>query len=132
MIGGSPRLIICNKENFQMMPAKRIDSRRRAPQFVYFNIMLFRSSFGEVLLRCLSHTKATYTMSEAHSGVFGAHQSGAKLHFQIKRMGYDWATMVKDCMDYAQSCQPCQFHANFICQPQESLHPTTASWQFDA
>ncbi|GAA0173341.1 hypothetical protein LIER_41506 [Lithospermum erythrorhizon] len=26
-------------------------------------------------------------------------------------------TKVKDCMEYAQSCQPWQFHANFIHQP---------------
>ncbi|KAL0406167.1 UNVERIFIED_CONTAM: hypothetical protein Slati_3930600 [Sesamum latifolium] len=39
-------------------------------------------------------------MTEAHSGVCGAHQSGPKLHFRIKRMGYYWPTMVKDCLEY--------------------------------
>ncbi|GAA0165538.1 hypothetical protein LIER_20919 [Lithospermum erythrorhizon] len=80
---------------------KKIDIRRRAPRFVYFNDTSFRRSFGEVRLRCLSSTKAVEAMNEAHSGVCGAHQSGAKLHFQIKRMGYYWPTMVKDCMEYA-------------------------------
>ncbi|PIN06337.1 hypothetical protein CDL12_21109 [Handroanthus impetiginosus] len=32
-------------------------------------------------------------MSKAHSGICGLHQSGPKLHFQIKRMGYYWPTM---------------------------------------
>ncbi|KAK4384634.1 hypothetical protein Sango_3041300 [Sesamum angolense] len=63
---------------------------------------------------------------------FGAHQSGPKLHFRIKRMGYYWPTMVKDCMDYARRCQACQFHANLIHQPPEPLQPTVASWPFDA
>ncbi|GAA0143523.1 hypothetical protein LIER_04188 [Lithospermum erythrorhizon] len=40
--------------------------------------------------------------------------------------------MVKDCMDYERSCKPCQFHANFIHQPPEPLHPTTMSWSFDS
>ncbi|GAA0149119.1 hypothetical protein LIER_08378 [Lithospermum erythrorhizon] len=40
--------------------------------------------------------------------------------------------MVKECMEYAQSCEPCQFHANFIHQPPEPLHPTIASWTFGA
>ncbi|KAL0295506.1 UNVERIFIED_CONTAM: hypothetical protein Sangu_2507700 [Sesamum angustifolium] len=71
-------------------------------------------------------------MEEAHSGVCGAHQSGPKLHFHIKRMGYYWPTMVKDCIDYARRCQACQFHANLIHQPPELLHPTVASWPFDA
>ncbi|XP_050374792.1 uncharacterized protein LOC126792411 [Argentina anserina] len=39
--------------------------------------------------------------------------------------------MVKDCMEYAQKCQACQFHANFIHQTPEPLHPTIASHPFD-
>ncbi|KAL0387546.1 UNVERIFIED_CONTAM: hypothetical protein Sradi_2636400 [Sesamum radiatum] len=40
--------------------------------------------------------------------------------------------MVKDCIDYARRYQVCQFHANLIHQPHEPLHPTIASWPFDA
>ncbi|XP_019235234.1 PREDICTED: uncharacterized protein LOC109215588 [Nicotiana attenuata] len=71
-------------------------------------------------------------MEEAYSGSCGAHQSGPKLHFRIKRMGYYWTTMVKDCMEHAKRCQACQFHANYIHQPLEPLHPTVASLPFDA
>ena len=47
-------------------------------------------------------------------------------------MGYYWPTMVKDCMDYAKTCEACQLHANYIHQPPEPLHSTVASWPFDA
>ncbi|KAL0381958.1 UNVERIFIED_CONTAM: hypothetical protein Scaly_0483100 [Sesamum calycinum] len=47
-------------------------------------------------------------------------------------MGYYCPTMVKDCINYAIKYQACQFHANLIHQPPESLHPTVASWSFDA
>ena len=70
-------------------------------------------------------------IEEAHFGICKAHQSGPKLHFQIKRMGHYWPTMVKECMEYAKKCQSCQFHSNFIHQPLEPLHPTVASWPFD-
>ncbi|XP_057247473.1 uncharacterized protein LOC130589870 [Beta vulgaris subsp. vulgaris] len=40
--------------------------------------------------------------------------------------------MVQDSMDYAKKCEACQFHANFIHQPLEPLHPTVASWPFEA
>ncbi|XP_069154450.1 uncharacterized protein [Solanum lycopersicum] len=40
--------------------------------------------------------------------------------------------MVNDCLDYARRCQSCQFHANFMHQPPDVLHPTIASSQFDA
>jgi hypothetical protein len=71
-------------------------------------------------------------LKEVHSGICGTHQSSPKLHFQIKQMGYYWPTMVKDCMDYAKKSSTCQFHANFIHQTHEPLHPTVASWPFDA
>ena len=71
-------------------------------------------------------------MEEAHFGVCGAHQSDLKLYHRIKRMGYYWPTIVKDCMDYAKRCEACELHANYIHQPPEPLHPTVASWPFDA
>ncbi|XP_019180259.1 PREDICTED: uncharacterized protein LOC109175453 [Ipomoea nil] len=111
---------------------KRVDIKRRAPRFIYYKEMLYRRSFEGVFLRCLGEEEALQAMQEAHSGVCGAHQSGPKLHFHIKRMGYYWPAMVKDCIDYARRCQACQYHANFIHQPPEPLHPTVASWPFDA
>ncbi|XP_019160042.1 PREDICTED: uncharacterized protein LOC109156645 [Ipomoea nil] len=113
-------------------PRRRVDVRRRAPRFIYFKDALYQRSFDSVFLRCLGDEEALQAMEEPHSGVCGAHQSGPKLHFHIKRMGYYWPTMVKDCIDYARRCQACQFHANFIHQPPEPLHPTVASWPFDA
>ncbi|KAL0404345.1 UNVERIFIED_CONTAM: hypothetical protein Sradi_2075300 [Sesamum radiatum] len=71
-------------------------------------------------------------MKEAHFEICGAHQSGPKLHIRIKRMGYYWPTIIKDCIDYAKRCQACQFHVNLIHQPYEPLHPTVASRPFDA
>ncbi|XP_075473874.1 uncharacterized protein LOC142504919 [Primulina tabacum] len=113
-------------------PRHRIDIRRRAARFIYFKGTLYRRSFDRVFLRCLGDEEATQAVEEVHSGICGAHQSGPKLHFRIKRMGYYWPTMVRDCKDYVQRCQACQYHANFIHQPPEPLHPTVASWPFDA
>ncbi|KAA0062673.1 uncharacterized protein E6C27_scaffold79G001930 [Cucumis melo var. makuwa] len=52
----------------------------------------------------------------------GAHQSGPKLQFQLRRMGYYWPKMVQDSIDYAKKCGACQYHANFIHQPLKPLH----------
>ncbi|KAL0455335.1 UNVERIFIED_CONTAM: Transposon Tf2-12 polyprotein [Sesamum latifolium] len=94
---------------------------------IYYKGTLYRRSFEGIFLRCLSDDEKDQAMEEAHSGVCGAHQSGPKLHFRIKRMGYYWPAMVKDCIDYAKRCQACQFYANLIHQPPEPLHPTVAS-----
>ena len=82
----------------------RTEIRRRAPRFIYYKETLYRRSFDGVLLRCLRGEETNQTIEETHSGICGAHQSGPKLHFQIKRMGYYWPTMVKDCMEYAKKC----------------------------
>ena len=112
-------------------PGHKTEIKRRAPRFIYFKGTLYRRSFDGVFLRCLGEDETVTAVQEAHSGICGAHQSGAKLHFQIKIMGYYWPTMVKDCMDYAKKCQACQFHANLIHQPPEPLHPTSTYWPFD-
>ncbi|KAL0337680.1 UNVERIFIED_CONTAM: Transposon Tf2-12 polyprotein [Sesamum calycinum] len=122
----------CSKKKKITSRRRRIDTRRRATRFIYYKGTLYRRSFDGIFLRCLSDNKKVQAMEETHSGVCGAHQSGPKLHFRIKRMGYYWPTMVKDCIDYARRCQACQFHANLIHQPPEPLHPTVASWPFDA
>ncbi|XP_070026496.1 uncharacterized protein [Nicotiana sylvestris] len=110
---------------------RRTEIRRHAPRFLYYKDTLYRISFEGVLLRCLREDEALQDLQEAHSRVCGSHQSGPKLHFHIKMMGYYWPTMVKDCLDYAQRCKACQFHANFIHQTPKVLHPTVASWPFD-
>ncbi|KAA0060042.1 uncharacterized protein E6C27_scaffold160G00010 [Cucumis melo var. makuwa] len=71
-------------------------------------------------------------LKEAHAGVCEAHQLGPKLQFQLRRMSYYWPKMVQDSMDYARKCKAFQYHANFIHQPLEPLHPTVASWSFEA
>ncbi|KAM2220056.1 hypothetical protein ACFX1S_019303 [Malus domestica] len=83
-------------------------------------------------MRCLGEEETNQAMEKSHSGVWLAHQSGPKLHFQFKRIGYYWLSMVKDYLEYAKRCQVCQFNANFIHQSPEPLHPTVASWPFDA
>nr|XP_027093723.1 protein NYNRIN-like [Coffea arabica] len=113
-------------------PKKRVDIRRRAPRFIYYKGTLYRKLFDGVFLRCFGEDESMQAMEEAHSGICGAHQSGPKLHFRIKRMGYYWPTTVKDCIDFARRYQACQFHENFIHQPPKPLHPTVASWPFDA
>ncbi|XP_070662218.1 uncharacterized protein [Malus domestica] len=69
---------------------------RMAPRFLYYKETLYRCSFEGVLLRCLGEEEANQAMEEAHSGVCRAHQSGPKLHFQLKRMGYYWPSLGLD------------------------------------
>ena len=40
--------------------------------------------------------------------------------------------MIADAVKYVKRCKACQIHADFIHQPPELLHPTVASWPFEA
>jgi Integrase core domain/Integrase zinc binding domain len=97
---------------------------------VYLNDTLYRRSFDQLWLRCISYQEAEQVMKEVHSGLCGAHQSRPKMRLKIKRMGYYWPTMVADCEDHAKRCHMCQIHGPFIHQSPSPLHPTVSSWPF--
>ncbi|GMQ02073.1 hypothetical protein CsSME_00048471 [Camellia sinensis var. sinensis] len=112
---------------------KRIEVRRRATKFILWKDgTLYKKSLDGMFMRCIAKERIQEVMTEIHAGVCGAHQSGPKLHMQLKRLGYYWPTMIADCINYARRCQVCQFHGNFLHQPPEPLHLTTCSWPFAA
>jgi hypothetical protein len=82
------------------------------------------------LLHCLAGNEVIDALNEVHVGVCGAHQSGPRLHYQLKHLGYYWPTMFDDSMKFTKKCHQCQIHADFIHQPHESIHPTKMSWPF--
>lgn len=105
--------------------------KRRALRFLFTNDTLYRKSYDQMWLRCVSLDEAKQIIEEVHSGICGAHQSGPKMKMKIKRLGYYWPSMVKDCIDYAKKCHLCQIHGDFIHQHPNALHPTVASWPFE-
>ncbi|KAG9458838.1 hypothetical protein H6P81_003346 [Aristolochia fimbriata] len=96
-----------------------------------FSIMTYFTG-GRLLLRCLSKEEVLQVLKETHGGICGAHQVGPKLHLQVKRLGYYWPLMLRDAIEMARTCRPCQLHADYIHQPPKPLHPTVASWPFEA
>ncbi|KAA0058370.1 uncharacterized protein E5676_scaffold1359G00130 [Cucumis melo var. makuwa] len=121
-----PLLAVCQEAN--VMTSHLIDEKDwRQPIIEYLEHgKLSKDS------RHKTEEESIKALEEAHAGICGAHQSGPKLQFQLRRMGYYWPKMVQDSMDYAKKCEACQYHANFIHQPLEPLHPTVASWPFEA
>jgi len=107
--------------------------RRRSTWFYYDAMVttLYHRSYDGILLRCLSNSEAQEVIKEAYDGINGAHQSGLKLMDWLHPLGY-WPTMIANAVEYAKRCKICQIHADFIHQPPELLHPTVASWPFEA
>jgi len=111
--------------------SQRSRIRKRSINYTCINDTLYRRSCDGILLRCLAGGEIIEALKEVHSGVCGAHQSGPKLHYQLKHLGYYWPTMFVDSMEFAKKCHECQIHGNFIHQPHEPLHPTNMSWPFE-
>ena len=108
----------------------KAEIQRRASRFLYYKGTLYQRSFLGLWLRCLDNEEEV--MEEAHVSVCEAYQSGPKLNDRVKKISYYWPTMVRDYVDFARRCNACQLHANFIHQPSKPLHPTVASWSFEA
>ncbi|XP_020678337.2 uncharacterized protein LOC110096641 [Dendrobium catenatum] len=106
--------------------------RKRALSFSYVNKTLYRRSFDQMWLCCLNNEEARKVMGEVHEGLCGAHQSGPKMKVKIKRLGYYWPTMIRDCIEHARKFHQCQIHNTVIHQPPNSLHPTVSSWPFES
>ncbi|KAM2867647.1 hypothetical protein COP2_023542 [Malus domestica] len=49
-------------------------------------------------------------MAEVHEGICGAHQAGTKMRWLIRRYGYFWPDVEKDCKSYARGCEEYQRH----------------------
>ena len=53
------------------------------------------------------------------------------MQLKINNMGYYWASMINDCLEYARRCKLCQAHGDFIHQHPNPLHSTISSWPFE-
>ncbi|KAI5343708.1 hypothetical protein L3X38_011584 [Prunus dulcis] len=76
--------------------------RIMATNYLMWNEDLVRKSKDEVLLRCLGKTEYMKVMGETHEGICGAHQGERKMYWLIRRYGYFWPTMLKDCINYSK------------------------------
>ncbi|CAL8988514.1 unnamed protein product [Prunus brigantina] len=97
--------------------------RIMASNYLMWNEDLVRKSKDEVLLRCLGKKEYMKVMGETHEGICGAHQGGRKMCWLIRRYGYFWPTMMKDCIDYSKGCESCQRHGPIQQAPSVPMNP---------
>ncbi|KAI5338701.1 hypothetical protein L3X38_017973 [Prunus dulcis] len=104
--------------------------RIMATNYLMSNEDLVRKSKDEVLLRCLEKTEYMKVMGETHEGICGAHQGGRKMCWLIRRYGYFWPTMMKDCINYSKGCEACQRHVPIQQTPAVPMNPVVKPWPF--
>ncbi|KAM1305498.1 hypothetical protein ACFX2F_023029 [Malus domestica] len=84
--------------------------RQQATKYVLWAKDLLRKTPDGLLLKCLGQKESMRVMAEVHKGIYGAHQAGTKMRWLLRRYGYFWPDMEKDCKSYARGCEECQRH----------------------
>lgn len=121
-------------KQFLLDPAIDVDPkiRRQAVRYILIDGQLYRKTEDEVFLRCVSEPESALIMHEVHEGLCGAHQSGRRMVWLIKRYGYFWPTLVQDCILYAKRCQECQKHGPVQRIPAAPMNIIVKPWPFRA
>ncbi|KAI5323823.1 hypothetical protein L3X38_032896 [Prunus dulcis] len=123
------RTPIINYLQYLTLPSeKRV--RIMALNYLMWNEDLVQKGKDEVLLRCLGKKEYMMVMGETHEGICGAHQGGRKMCWLIRRYGYFWPTMMKDCIDYSKGCEACQRHGPIQQAPSVPMNPVVKPWPF--
>ncbi|XP_024195581.1 uncharacterized protein LOC112198681 [Rosa chinensis] len=60
--------------------------------------------------RCVYGREAKRLMREVHTGICGSHQAGPKMRWLLRRHGYYWPSILKDCIAFTKGCADCQAH----------------------
>ncbi|KAM1135442.1 hypothetical protein ACFX19_045137 [Malus domestica] len=104
--------------------------RQQATKYVLWAKNLLRKTPDGLLLKCLGQKESMRVMAEVHEGVCGAHQAGTKMRWLLRRYGYFWPDMEKDCKSYARGCEECQRHRPLQHVPSVPLNPVVKPWPF--
>ena len=115
------------------LPTEKWAARKiktQAARYVTVEGEIYKCRFPGPLMTCAEGEKARRVMEEVHSGSCGNHSGGRSLAVKIKRHGYYWPTMIKDCEKFARKCEKCQRHAPTIHQPAEVLSSISSPYPF--
>ncbi|KAI5324062.1 hypothetical protein L3X38_033135 [Prunus dulcis] len=103
---------------------------RKARYYVIRDEILFLIGFDNLLMKCLGKKEQLIAMTEVHEVICGAHQASIKMRWLLRRHGYYWPTILKDCIEYAKGCQDCQRHGPVQHVPAELMNPIVKAWPF--
>ncbi|KAK9064300.1 hypothetical protein SSX86_015680 [Deinandra increscens subsp. villosa] len=104
--------------------------KAQAAQYTIHNDKLYKKSYLQPLLRCLTTEEGIYVMSELHEGICGTHSGPRSLVTRMMNMGYYWPTMYTDTENEIRKCRGCQMHASVQRVPKHNMIPVTSPWPF--
>ena len=92
--------------------------------------VLYRRSFSQLYLRCLTLDESNYIMRDLHEGTCGNLLGARSLVHKIVRVGYYWSSMQANAKAHVKALDKCQHFSNVPRQLLEYLIPMVAPWPF--
>ena len=117
----------------ELLPKDKENTRKlrvRAVKFVLMDEVLYKRSFSQLYLRCLTQDKSYYVMRDVHEKACGNHSRARFLVDKIIYAGYYWPTIQADYKAYIKACDKCQRFNNIPRRPSEYLTPVIVPWPF--
>ncbi|XP_057786780.1 uncharacterized protein LOC131004173 [Salvia miltiorrhiza] len=111
--------------------SKESNQRARYENYCLINDQLYKRSFTQPLLKCLSPEEANLALNEIHAGCCGGHTGFRDLVRKIIRAGFYWPNVNKDVREFVRKCEACQRHAGKINVPGETMGIMYAACPFD-
>ncbi|GKV14311.1 hypothetical protein SLEP1_g25206 [Rubroshorea leprosula] len=105
-------------------------TKMQALNYVLIEDVLYRRGNDELLLRCLGPDESFQMLSDVHDGICGAHQARIKMRWLIRRHGFFWSSVLKDCIAYAKGYKSCQIHGPLQRVPASELNSIVKPWPF--
>ena len=102
----------------------------KALNYVLLEGDIYRKGHDGLLLRCVGFPNAMEIMKQVHEGVCGVQQSGVKMRWLIRRHGYYWPSILRDCIQYSKGCQQCQRYRAIQRVSADDLYSIVKPWPF--
>lgn len=84
----------------------------RVAKFVLMDEVLYKRSFSQPHLRCLTPDESNYVMRDVHEGAYGNHSGARSLVHEIVRVDYYWLSMQADAQTYVKARDKWQCFSN--------------------
>ncbi|XP_026451649.1 uncharacterized protein LOC113351972 [Papaver somniferum] len=101
--------------------------QNKATRFFIHEGVLYRRSYGNVVLQYMSDREALEVMTRSHDA---EHQGMRKLFLQLYEGGFYWPTMKSDTAEHVRKCLNCQTHGNMIQAPHTLLRNIVTPYPF--
>ena len=115
------------------LPPSRTEARKvllKSQRYVLTKGVLYRKSYLQPWLKCVTPEEGSYVLRELHEGICGNHVGPRVLAKNGMLSGYYWPTIFRDSVELVARYKSCQLHAPLHHTPTQEMIPLHSPWPF--